>query len=642
MTLRGIRQVGPALDGMARLAMAALGAEGVLVVDERSGAPCVVATCGDAPPPQVVAFSGSAQLVHRSRCSEGQVLSAALLNMCAHPVGGLHVRCPDDGPVGRDPLLRAFARHIGLALTHRDASRPDDHCLHTVLPWEDLSHLSAAIDEITARVTDIMRPLIGVTAVGITVWDADRGILRALPGSFGVDDDRLTASVTGPATNMLSAGTRVFASGLPYLSNDAGADPGVLQPYVEVFRIHRILSVPLAGHGHRVGVLHLVNKPTEFTPDDVAVVEGLAPQLTTAVELARSVGRMAAQQRLEGILTRTAVAIAAGAQAEDCLLPAFDELAAVTNASVVALVPRESAPLLRRKGQPNADLERQLICAARELTHTSSGAFPHRAGDPGWAALHAPVELHGERAATLSVLRRTGQPINEQEGDVVTRLASLVALAWTSERYQHQLAEIARLRERERIADELHDRVAQIFYAAQLGLDSALENTSDPDDARSIAEVRDLLVHGDTAVREVIHRLGPVPEPSLARRLRREIEAVEEEFGVAVRVEIGEDDSLLAAPRSIADVAVKIAREGMVNAAKHAGPCRIRLEAGTDTGALVVAVHDDGFGLREKPADAQGMGLSSLHRAAEAAGGSVRVTTSTNGFGTRLTATFPI
>lgn len=618
-----------AVHRMARLAMAALHAEGVLVVDERCGTPRVVAACGDAPVPPAV-----------------PTLSTALLSVCGSPVGALLVRCPDGRSPHRDALLGAFGRHIGLALTHRDASRPDDGLLPAVLPWDDPALLPTAIDGITARVAGVMRPLVGATAVGITVWDADRAILRALPGAFGVDDDRLTASVTGPVTNMRSAGTRVFASGVPYLSNDAGCDPGVLQPYVEVFRIHRILSVPLTGHGCRVGVLHVVNKPTDFTPDDVAVVTRLAPALTTAVELARAVARMAAQQRLEGILTRAAVAIASGAQAEDCLLPTFDELAAATNASVVALVPRESAPLVRRTGPPDAHLEHRLVADARELAHTSAGAFPRRAGDPGWAALHAPVELQGERAATLSVLRRTGEPFTAQEGDVVTRLAGLVALVWTTERYQHQLAEIARLRERERIADELHDRVAQILYAAQLGLDSALERTRDPDCvdsmARSMVEVRDLLVHGDAAVREVIHGLGPVPEPSLTRRLRREVASVEEEFGVVVRVEIGENDAMLAVPRSVADVAVKIAREGTVNAAKHAGPCRIRLEAHVDAGVLVVAVHDDGFGLRERPGDARGMGLSSLHRAVEAAGGSVVVTTPAGGFGTRLVATFPI
>lgn len=612
-----------AVADVARVALSALGAGGVVVEDRRGAAPAVVARCGEP--------GGGARTVE-------------LPGVCGAVAGALHVHGAPAAVPDHDALLAAFARHLGLALTLPEFAGERGSDLDGLLRWSDLDRPADVTAEITARVTAAVRPSIGATAVGITVWDADRGTLRALPGAFGAHDDRLAASVTGPVTNMLSAGNRVFATGRPYLSNDAATDPGVLQPYVEVFRIHRILSVPLtAASGRRVGVLHLVDKPAAFTPGDVALAQALAPPLTFAVELARSAGTLATRQSLEAILTRTAVAIASGAPVEDCLLPAFDGFADLTGASVVGLVPLESAPLLRRPGPSDPGLERRLVADARDLASTSTGAYPRRAGDPGWAALHAPVELDGERTATLSVLRRTGQPFTADEGDVVVRLARLVALAWTAERYQHQLAEIARLRERERIADELHDRVAQIFYAAQLGLDSALEDlAADAGTAARMTEVRELLVHGDSAVRAVIRRLGPTPEPGLARRLRREVEACEEEFGVAVRTAIVDDDALLAVPRSVADAAVKVAREGMVNAAKHAGPCNIRLAAAVDAGALSVSVHDDGFGLRTRPADARGMGLPSLRRAAEDVGGEVMVTGPAGGIGTRLSARFPV
>lgn len=77
------------------------------------------------------------------------------------------------------------------------------------------------------------------------MWDEERGILSALPGAFGATDDVVAASVTGPVTNRRSATSRVFTTGRPYLSNRASGDPGILQPYVELFDIARILSVPL-------------------------------------------------------------------------------------------------------------------------------------------------------------------------------------------------------------------------------------------------------------------------------------------------------------------------------------------------------------------------------------------------------------
>lgn len=191
---------------------------------------------------------------------------------------------------------------------------------------------------------------------------------------------------------------------------------------------------------------------------------------------------------------------------------------------MVALVPLESAPLIRRVGAVPAELERRLMVDARELACTSSGAFPH---------------------------------------------------------------------------------------------------------------------HGDAAVREVLHRLEDVPETGLARRVRREVESVEDEFGVVVRVDLPADDTLIEVPRSIADAVVKIVREATVNAAKHAGPCRTGVGVSVDAGALRVSVVDDGFDSRTRPTTTGGRGLASLRRVADEAGGTIVVTTPPAGFGTQVVATFP-
>lgn len=231
------------------------------------------------------------------------------------------------------------------------------------------------------------------------MWDEERRILTALPGAFGATDEVVAASVTGPVTNLRSASSRVLTTGQPYLTNYASGDPGILQPYVEIFEINRILSVPLNNGSRRIGVLHLVNKPTDFTTDDITATERVTSRIAIAVELAISVARMSAQQRLEGVLTSVAVAIASGQGVEDGLLPAFDQLAAVTAASLVALIPPDSPPLICRRGASDPELEQRVIGDGRTLGSRSRGEFPRVAAEPGWAALHVPVELHGRRTA---------------------------------------------------------------------------------------------------------------------------------------------------------------------------------------------------------------------------------------------------
>jgi len=515
--------------------------------------------------------------------------------------------------------------------------------LDEVLSVNDLPLLPDAVKAITGRVQQMMQPLTGATNAGITVWDEERRILTALPGAFGASDEVVAASMTGPITNPRSATSRVLTTGQPFMTNCASGDPGILQPYVEIFDIHRILSVPLSNGSRRIGVLHLVNKPTDFTADDIAATERVTPRIAIAVELAVSIARLSAQQRLEGVLTSVAVAVASGEGVEDGLLPAFHQLAEVTSASLVALIPPDAPPLICRRGASDSELERRVIADGRTFGSRSHGAFPRAVGDPGWAALHVPVELHGRRTATLAVLRRNGEPFTAAEEDVMARLAALVGLAWASEQYQRQLAEIARLQERERIADELHDRVAQILFTAQLGLDTMLERPDTaPEDRQRLLEVRQLLVSGDIAIRDVIHDLARVPGSHLGRRLRLEVQAVEDEFAVVVHTEIPDDDVLAPIPRTVADALVKVAREGTVNAAKHAGPCRIALTVRVDATHVSLSVLDDGLG-RSEEADrdaARRHGFAALRGAVEDAGGMIRAEGSDGGFGTRLVGRF--
>lgn len=632
------------------LAVTVLRADGLLVVDERPSEPRVIIAEGLTASELAEALdelgSPAGDTVHAGTLGERRVLATALCLDSGEHIGYLYVVYGTDTPLTADldMLVRAFGRHIGFAV-NRGATRRRDEPTRTAAPrWENLERLPESVHGITGLIADFVRPLTGATAVGITVWDEERCILQALPGAFGANDVALVASVTGPATNMLSTGTRVFTTGQPYLSNHASGDPGILQPYVEMFRIRRILSVPLDAGNRRIGVLHLINKPTDFTSDDIAAVESVSPQIAITVDLARLVVQMTARQRLEKVLTGAAVSIASAQSVAECLVPAFDELASVTGASVVALFPREAPPLIRRIGPSDPDLERRLAQDAGELGSRTSGAFPHRPGDPGWAALHAPVEVYGERTATLSVLRRTGEPFLAAEQDVVARLASLVALAWATERYQHQLAEIARLRERERIADELHDRVAQILYAAQLGIDTVLETATSKPETERMVEVRELLIKGDTAIRDVIHQLtAGASTATLGRRVRLEVESVEDEFGVAVHVELPTDDELSVVPRPIAEALVKFAREGTVNAAKHAGPCRIALDVQLTEDEIVMSILDDGLGPRRgPPGHRPGYGLASLHRQVEDMGGTLAVGAGHGGFGTRLVATLPL
>lgn len=60
------------------------------------------------------------------------------------------------------------------------------------------------------------------------------------------------------------------------------------------------------------------------------------------------------------------------------------------------------------------------------------------------------------------MLRLPHEPFLAHEEDAMRRLADLLSLARTTETYHRERVETARLRERERIADGLHDTEGQV------------------------------------------------------------------------------------------------------------------------------------------------------------------------------------
>jgi signal transduction histidine kinase len=255
-----------------------------------------------------------------------------------------------------------------------------------------------------------------------------------------------------------------------------------------------------------------------------------------------------------------------------------------------------------------------------------------------------PVCLAGKRIATLATLRRRADPFAETDRAVLTRMASVIAVGWATERYQQQRAEVATLRERQRIADDLHDTVAQLMFAAQLNLDSMLEDPRlSQERATDLLRTRSLLLKGDGAIREVIHQLAQPIRGDLAESLGVMVQGLSEEFQTSIRLEVPDPvaEAARILRRATAEVLVKTAREAAVNSIKHAGPCSISIRLGiSHRNRLVLTVTDDGSGgslngLRK------GHGLDSARRAMRNRGGVLRVY-SGEVKGTKVLASVPL
>jgi signal transduction histidine kinase len=560
-------------------------------------------------------------------------------------VGTIYALKREPGRFVNEVLISTFARQAAIATGNRRLHRRSASLagrLQGLAALDELVLSAHNFNELSRAINETVAPIFGVAKTGIMIWDERREVLQMIAGSFGAKEEN-TLSCQVNVLDSHSNSARVFTTGRAYISNHAEGDAGIMQEYVDAFEIDRLLSVPLTMAGRPIGVLHLANKQEDFVVEDLQRAEALTPRIAGVVELARTLFRLRRQQRLEEILSRVAVAIASGEGVKDFLTAALAELGEAVEATFMAMVPAEGQPALWRKSA--SPLEEVVLAEVRGRPGMRAYVVgPQKAGDPGWAVFYAPVHLGGQRVGTLAALRTRGEPFAQEERRAIVRLAGLAALSFATERYQQQRAELARLQERQRIADDLHDDVAQILFAAQLNLDAILEREQVDDlTAAGIARALGLLIRGDTAIRKVIHQLSSPGTADFGQRLAAVVVSVEQEFSLAIHLRLQQPSVPVAnrLRKPAAEALLKVARESLVNAAKHAGPCRVSvlLEL-TDRGRLLLSVVDDGVGANGAPSD-RGHGLTSLRRTVDEHGGCLRIGRGPAG-GTKVTASLPV
>jgi signal transduction histidine kinase len=202
--------------------------------------------------------------------------------------------------------------------------------------------------------------------------------------------------------------------------------------------------------------------------------------------------------------------------------------------------------------------------------------------------------------------------------------------------YHDQLADLAVLDERRRMARDLHDGLAQdlAFIVSQSRAIVRQEV--------SLAVLHHLAGAAERALEEsraaIAALTSPLDEP-LATTLRRAAEHVAERHGARVRMSVQRDVDLAPAMRQ---GLARIVREATSNAVRHgnAREVAVSLSSGSE---LRLRVVDDGSGFDPKaptPSAGGGFGLVSMRERAEALGGELRVT-SRPGAGAEIEAVIP-
>lgn len=211
--------------------------------------------------------------------------------------------------------------------------------------------------------------------------------------------------------------------------------------------------------------------------------------------------------------------------------------------------------------------------------------------------------------------------------------------------------------ERQRLAHELHDTLAQGLSGVVLQLEAAeqqldLDHDAAGQSARLVALARLLAVARATAracladTRRTVEALRPEPldGANLPAALRHICQRWSATSGVPARVTVRGE--LRPWPPQLEVVGLRVVQEALANTAKHAAAKEVSVTARYARDTLNLVVRDNGCGF--DPAHAPtpdgytsgGLGLSTMRERVAAVGGTV-VVASTPGAGTTVTATLP-
>ena len=198
--------------------------------------------------------------------------------------------------------------------------------------------------------------------------------------------------------------------------------------------------------------------------------------------------------------------------------------------------------------------------------------------------------------------------------------------------YAGQAEELATAKERNRLARELHDSVAQTLYGLTLQAEAAsriLTAGRTGEVANYLAEIRDSAQQTLKETRLLIFELRPplLEQEGLAAALRARLESVESRSGLKTQIKLKEVGRL---PGGIESGLYGISNEVLNNILKHSHASEITVSLEKQPGKIVLQISDNGIGF-DLESHHGGLGLKGMRERAEQIGGELQVESGGNG-----------
>jgi len=281
-----------------------------------------------------------------------------------------------------------------------------------------------------------------------------------------------------------------------------------------------------------------------------------------------------------------------------------------------------------------------------DLTSESGYKKPEGTGETK-SELAVPVKMGGR---VLGVLDIESTEINDfDEADVFTAqtLADQLAVAIENARLYHETRQMAVTEERNRMAREIHDTLAQGFTGIILQLEAAeqaMGETSE-DVQRHINQARSLARKSLAEARRSVWNLSPqaLEQLRLDEAIEHEVDRFKQDHDIDTSFTMyGQKREI---PPEMGTALFRICQEALVNIAKHAQTSQVEVRLNFESSSVELMVKDNGVGFELEPdggiGKSGGFGLISMRERALGQGGKFEME-SEKGAGTMVKVTIPL
>ncbi|HEX2979173.1 MAG TPA: PAS domain S-box protein, partial [Anaerolineaceae bacterium] len=259
------------------------------------------------------------------------------------------------------------------------------------------------------------------------------------------------------------------------------------------------------------------------------------------------------------------------------------------------------------------------------------------------AYLGIPMRSHGKSTGVLSIFSKSANFINLEDIALLASAADQIGVTVENVRLRQQSEQVAVLRERERLARELHDSVTQSLYSLTLfsEVGHRMIHAGDTQQLDHVlSRLSETSLQALKEMRLLVYELRPsaLEKDGLIGAIHKRLEAVEKRAGIHTVLLA---DDRLAFPFNVEEALYGITLEALNNSLKHARANSVTVEIQAIDGHVKLDVVDNGMGFDPKDVSRQGgFGLVTLRERTERLGGKLTIET-LPGQGTRVSVVIP-